>query len=82
MKPNRDDQRKVVGALGLDGTANVCEPLINVVNTNKPNTLTGLNQNGTWDGLWVFGFPQHSHQRPPANRRNLPHPLGYAQGTW
>ncbi len=27
---------------------NICELLINVVRTNKPKMLIGLNQNGTW----------------------------------
>ena len=31
-------------ALGLNGMVNICESLINVVNADKPNGLTGLNQ--------------------------------------
>jgi hypothetical protein len=62
VKPNRDDQRRVVRVLGSGGMANPCQPLINAVKTNKPKTLTGLNQNGTWDGLRVSSFPQRSHQ--------------------
>jgi hypothetical protein len=29
------------------GTTNICELQFNVVILNKPNVLTGLNQNGT-----------------------------------
>ena len=35
----------------MNGKVNRCEPLINVVRTNKPKTLTGLSQNGTWQGV-------------------------------
>ncbi len=45
----RDDQHQVVGALGSDGMANSREPLINVVSSNKPKMLKGLNQNGMWE---------------------------------
>ena len=37
--------------LGAGRTVNICEPLINVVSRNKPKMLTGLNQNGMWDGI-------------------------------
>ena len=35
---------KVVGVLEFDGMASICKLLINVVMTNKPKVLTGLNQ--------------------------------------
>ncbi len=82
MRSNRDDQRQVVGVLGSGGMANGCELLLNVVKMNKPKTLTGLNQNGAWDGLWVSSFPQRSYKFPPANRQSLTHPRGRVHGTW
>ena len=50
--------------------ANPCEPLINVVNRNKPKVLRGLNQKGTWpeQGL-IYLLSQTT--RPPAKRRSL-----------
>ena len=41
----------------VDGMANSGELPINVVRTNKPKTLTGLNQNGTWPGAGASPFP-------------------------
>ena len=38
---------KAVGALEFDGMASICKLPINVVTTNKPKVLTGLNQKGT-----------------------------------
>jgi hypothetical protein len=35
----------------VNGRVNRREPLINVVRTNKPKTLTGLSQKGTWHGV-------------------------------
>ena len=35
---------RVVGVLEFDGMASICKLLINVVTTNKPKVLTGLNQ--------------------------------------
>jgi hypothetical protein len=37
----------------VDGMANRCEPLINVVISNKPKMLTGLDQKVVW---WVGGL--------------------------
>ena len=48
---------KVVGVLGFGGMANVCELLLNVVKTNKPKRLTGLNQKGS--GM-VWRYPVSS----------------------
>jgi len=41
----------------VDGMANSGELPINVVRTDKPKTLTGLNQNGTWPGAGASPFP-------------------------
>ena len=38
----------------VDGMANSGELPINVVRTDKPKTLTGLNQNGTWSAAPPF----------------------------
>jgi hypothetical protein len=35
---------RVVGVLEFDGMASICKLPINVVTTNKPKVLTGLNQ--------------------------------------
>jgi hypothetical protein len=53
---------------------NACELLINVVRTNKPNMLTGLNQkvSGRYRGV---PFPLSQTAEPPANRQLLSHPL-------
>ena len=37
---------KVAGGLGSGGMANTCKSPINVVSTNRPKLLTGLNQKG------------------------------------
>ena len=41
----------------VDGMANSGELPINVVRTDKPKTLIGLNQNGTWPGAGASPFP-------------------------
>jgi len=41
----------------VDGMANSGELLINVVRSNKPKALTGLNQNGTWPSAGASSFP-------------------------
>ena len=41
----------------VDGRANSGELPINVVRTDKPKTLIGLNQNGTWPGAGASPFP-------------------------
>ena len=57
-RPRQNDQHAVVGAPGSVGLASVCEPLLNAVNFDKPNVLTGLTHNGTWSGWWTQSFPQ------------------------
>lgn len=53
------------------GTTNVCELLLNAVTHNKPNVLTGLNQNGVRLGMvptpWAI-----MDVKPPANRKGPP----------
>lgn len=44
VKRHRNCKHQGSWALGLDGMANISELLINVVNTNKPKVLSGLNQ--------------------------------------
>ena len=60
--------------LGVDVEKNVFqlhgvnerELLINVVRSDKPKTLTGLSQKGTWSGVSDSFIPyrrQHDHRR-------------------
>src|SRR5260370_22761231 len=58
--------------LGLSGTVNTCESLINAVIENKPKMLTGLDQKGRWSSSDV---PNSSDAdvAPPAERRDLTH---------
>jgi len=53
--------------------ANTCEPLINVVRSNKPKGLRGLDQKGMWPGGGAPVSPP-ADVAPPADRRSLPHP--------
>ena len=64
----------------MDGMVNRSELLINVVTSNKPKALIGLDQNGKWAGLGFFWFP-NTDVDPPANRQYLTH-LWYISGTW
>ena len=60
-----------VGSEG-DGTVNTCEPLINVVTSDKPKMLIGLSQKARGqEKEFTLSFSQTI--RPPANRRNLTH---------
>jgi hypothetical protein len=36
---------------------NICESLINVVRTDKPNGLIGLDQKGKWSGIGICLLP-------------------------
>lgn len=81
MTPRRDGQRWVVGVLGSGDMANRCEPLLNVVISNKPKTLTGLNQT-VWGRVCGLQFPVAQLLTPPADRRSLRHPRGRTHGTW
>ena len=49
------------------------EPLLNVVTSNKPKRLTGLNQKGKGSGTGAIKSPV-ADVAPPAKRRNLTHP--------
>ena len=49
---------------------NTCKPLINVVTSNKPKRLIGLNQKGMRTGIGALIFPI-ADVVPPANRRDL-----------
>ena len=51
---------------------NICEPLLNVVTSNKPKMLTGLNQKGKGSGTGAIKSPV-ADVAPPAKRRNLTH---------
>jgi len=59
---------------------NICEPLVNVVNGNKPKVLTSLRganrlgPKGKWPGVRVSSSLT-ADDAPPANRRNLTHPM-------
>jgi hypothetical protein len=60
--------------------ANICEPLINVVRTNKPKGLTGLDQKvGGQVETIPYRFPQMLRHR----RRGGAYLIqGYSCGTW
>lgn len=60
------------------GTTNVCELPINVVIFDKPNVLTGLNQNGTRYGV-VFENWATMDDQPPAKRKGPPRSETYAE---
>ncbi len=49
---------------------NKCESLINVVKTDKPKMLLGLDQKGKWSGTGV-SFSPVAVVVPPAERRDL-----------
>ena len=49
---------------------NICEPLLNAVNPNKPKWLIGLDQNGKWSSVDV-ATSSTVDIVPPAKRRNL-----------
>jgi hypothetical protein len=68
----------------MDGKVNICESLINAVNGNKPKVLTGalqsahrLGPKGKWPGVRVSSSLT-ADDAPPANRRNLTHPMVWA----
>jgi hypothetical protein len=50
--------------LGWDDMANTCEPLINIVNSNKPKGLKGLDQKVCGEvEVVLYGLPQMSSHR-------------------
>ena len=51
---------------------NICESLINVVSSNKPKMLIGLNQNGKWPGIDAR-TSSVADDEPPAERQDLTH---------
>ena len=54
--------------------ANTRELLLNVVKTNKPKMLTGLNQKGNMTGIGVSSFPYRRQATSSANRQSLTYP--------
>lgn len=62
----------------MGGMVNKREPLINLVTTNKPNLLKGLNQkvSGRDDTL---DFCVTGARTPPGDRRDLTHPVNCAE---
>jgi len=58
----------------VDGMEKVTEPLLNVVRTNKPKTLSGLSQKARG---WNRCFPLRLSQtrQPSADKRLLTHPI-------
>lgn len=59
-------------------TTNIGELLINVVFFDKPNVLTGLNQNGMRLGV-VFEDWATMDNKPPAKRKGPPHSKIHAE---
>jgi hypothetical protein len=51
------------------------EPLLNVVNRNKPKTLKGLSQKARGQDRGLLPLPTQT-PAPPADRRDLQHPVG------
>ena len=71
---NKDDCERHGGReLAWNGRVNRCEPLINVVRTNKPKTLTGLSQEGMW--LGVRGSPFSYRRRNATGEQAGPTPF-------
>jgi len=71
---------EAVGALGVDSRANVCELLINAVNTNKPKMLTGLTQKGRDP---VLGYPvSPATATTGTGGQAAPKLSGQSSGTW
>jgi len=57
---------------------NIGEPLLNVVKGDKPKTLKGLSQKARGQARGL-SHPPTQTARPPADRRDLQHPLDQ---TW
>jgi hypothetical protein len=55
---NTDDRERHRGQeLACNGRVNRCEPLINVVRTDKPNDADRLEPKGMWSGVRSLSFP-------------------------
>ena len=82
MRNDDDYQHQGGRGPGLGGKANICEPLINVVRSNKPKVLNkvGLDQKGKWKRARE-PVSLAADGTPPANRRSQTH-LGFDHGTW
>ena len=61
-----------------DGTRNICELLLNVVNVDRPKVLTGLDQKVRGMVGAVRGCPTRT-MTPPTNRQALPHRVKLAE---
>ena len=57
MRNTEDCERQRGRELAWNGTVNEREPLINVVRTNKPKTLTGLSQKARGQEYGIPSFP-------------------------
>jgi hypothetical protein len=57
---------------------NVCESVINVVNTNQPNNADRLEPKGKWSGRGIVTFP--SGDRSTTGGQLAPNPL--TSDTW
>lgn len=56
------------------------EPLLNVVNRNKPKTLRGLSQKARGQDRGLLYLPTQTPV-PPADRRDLQHPVGQTRNV-
>lgn len=63
-----------------DATVNLGEPLLNVVNRNKPKTLRGLSQKARGQDRGLLYLPTQT-PAPPADRRDLQHPVGQTRNV-
>ena len=65
----------------MGGMANRGERSINIVKSDKPKGLRGLNQNG--NGVGTRRFPCLVRGNMTPGGQSVPHPLGcYSDGTW
>ncbi|MGF7001569.1 hypothetical protein P3T25_009962 [Paraburkholderia sp. GAS32] len=60
-------------------TTNISERSLRVVTNNKPNVLTGLNQNGTRLGMVSSRAWTIMDSMPPAHRTGPHHPENHAE---
>ena len=70
---------KVERCKGWMSTTNISERSLRVVTNNKPNVLTGLNQNGTRLGMVSSRAWTIMDSMPPAHRTGPHHPENHAE---
>ena len=73
MKSLQLSERQLGWELGLGGTVNICELLVNVVTKDKPKALTGLDQKVRGQERRLV-LPLLADAVSSANRQHLPRP--------